>query len=73
MDHILKFKTNINCGGCINTVTPLLNNIPRIKNWNVDTTNPAKILTVDGEDVTEETVINTLQKAGYKAEVVTQA
>ena len=33
-----KFKTNINCGGCINSVTPFLNELKDAE-WNVDTNN----------------------------------
>lgn len=64
----LKFKTNIKCSGCIATVTPFLNDIPEISKWEVDTENPEKILTVEaGDELDEETVISTLEKAGYTA------
>ena len=43
----LKFKTNINCGGCIATVTPVLNTLEGIFKWDVDTANREKILTVE--------------------------
>jgi len=42
----LKFKTNINCGGCIKAVTPHLDKAEGVKSWSVDTVNPDKILTV---------------------------
>ena len=35
--EILKFKTNIKCGGCVETVTPFLNEEQSIRNWQVDT------------------------------------
>lgn len=65
----LKFKTNIMCGSCINTVTPELNNISAIKTWKVDTTSPSKILSIETDDaqITEQ-VLNSLNKLGYKAE-----
>lgn len=64
----LKFKTNIKCGGCIATVTPFLNNIPEISKWEVDINNPEKILTVEAnEQLDAETVVATLEKAGYTA------
>ena len=64
----LKFKTNIKCGGCIATVTPFLNNIPDITKWEVDTDNPEKILTVEASDeLNADTIVNTLEKAGYIA------
>lgn len=64
----LKFKTNIKCSGCIAAVTPFLNDIPEIAKWEVDTDNPDKILTVEASDnLDAETVVNTLEKAGYVA------
>lgn len=65
----LKFKTNIKCAGCIATVTPHLNNLSEISKWEVDTLNPDKILTVEGnEDLDAEVIKSTLSKAGYVAE-----
>ena len=64
----LKFKTNIMCGGCIATVTPHLNSAETVEKWEVDTSNPNKILTVQGENLSEKEVIEKVQKAGYKIE-----
>ncbi|MGN6567556.1 MAG: heavy-metal-associated domain-containing protein [Flavipsychrobacter sp.] len=66
----LKFKTNINCGGCIATVTPFLNDKKGIEKWEVDIANPQKLLTVNTEDLSANDIIETLQKAGYKAEQI---
>ncbi|QHI36555.1 hypothetical protein IMCC3317_19180 [Kordia antarctica] len=66
----LKFKTNINCGGCVSKVTPFLNKQDGVVNWEVDTTNPDKILTIEGDGASEEDVKATLQKIGFKAESV---
>ena len=66
----LKFKTNINCGGCIATVTPSLNNKEGIEKWDVDTANPQKILTVTTENLEASDIIETLRKTGYKAEQI---
>ena len=67
----LKFKTNIKCSGCIAAVTPFLNDLPEIEKWSVDTENPEKILTVEADDqLTAETVVKTLEKAGYVASEV---
>lgn len=65
----MKFKTNINCGGCIASVTPHLNKIEGIS-WNVDTENPDKILTVDSEKVSEAEIIEAVKKAGFEIETV---
>jgi copper chaperone len=67
--NTLKFKTNINCGSCINTVTPFLNRLDEVDEWKVDTESPDKILTVEGEDFTAEEIISILKEAGYTAEV----
>jgi copper chaperone len=64
----LKFKTNINCGGCVANVTPFLNKEEGICEWNVDTTNAQKVLSVTTENLSEAEVIRIVQEAGYKAE-----
>lgn len=67
----LKFKTNIKCGGCIATVTPHLNNISEITKWEVDTQNPDKILTIEGDgQLNAELIKETIIKAGYTAEQI---
>ena len=65
----LKFKTNIKCSGCIETVTPFLNKVSTIDHWEVNTTSADKILTVQGApSLSNEQVVSALEKAGYKAE-----
>lgn len=65
----LKFKTNIKCGGCIATVTPYLDSLTEISNWEVDIANPDKILKVEAiGPLQPEEIITTLEKAGYSAE-----
>ena len=66
----LKFKTNINCSGCVAKVTNELNETVGEGNWNVDTSNPAKPLTVKNTDKTAEQVAAAIRKAGFKAEIV---
>lgn len=65
----LKFKTNINCNGCVAGVTPFLNKIEGIS-WNVDTENEDKILTVETENVTQEEIIKAVKKAGFEVEPI---
>lgn len=60
-----KFKTTINCGGCVATVTPVLNEIAGIKSWDVDTTSKDKILTIESENDLSDTVIAAITKAGF--------
>ena len=66
----IKFKTNINCGSCIKSVTPFLNEVDNIDLWKVDTDNPNKILTVELDDEDDSTVIDAVKKAGYEIEKV---
>ena len=63
-----QFKTNINCGGCIASVKPHLDNAEGICHWEVDTASKDKVLTVKSEGITEQEVISTVQKAGFTIE-----
>ena len=65
-----ELKTTINCGGCVATVTPHLNQIKGIEKWSVDTTNPQKILTVEASELRPEVIVEKLKEAGYKAELL---
>lgn len=67
-NKILKFKTNINCSGCVANVQSLMDTEVGIGNWHVDTNNKEKILTVTATNINEEQIIQTIQKAGYKIE-----
>jgi copper chaperone CopZ len=64
-----KFKTNIKCTGCVATVAPFLDAAVGESKWEVDLTDPSKILTVNAE-TNKDVVIGALEKAGYKAEKV---
>lgn len=63
------FKTNINCGSCVRSVTGFLDSVPGVTIWRVDTDNPDKILSVEGE-VSEATIITAVQEAGFDIEPV---
>ena len=67
---ILKFKTNINCGDCVNKVTPYLDKEESISKWQVDTDSKDKILSVSGEELDPAKVKNLVEEAGFKAETV---
>lgn len=64
----IKFKTNINCGGCLAKVTPFLNNEEGIEKWEVDINNPEKTLTVEVCEIGADKVIEAVEKAGFKIE-----
>lgn len=65
-----QFKTNINCSSCLEKVTPFLNEAKGIEKWEVDTFNREKILTLKSEGISEQEVIEIVQKAGFKIEPI---
>lgn len=67
-----QFKTNINCGGCVASVKPHLDSAEGVCEWNVDTTNKDKILTVKSEGISEEQVLEIIKKTGFKAEPISE-
>ena len=66
----VKYKTNINCGSCIKSVTPFLNELDNVDEWKVDTDNPDKILTVELDDEDSDAVVEAVKSAGYKIEEI---
>ena len=68
--NTFRFKTNINCNNCIVTVTPVLNSSGIIKEWSIDITDPSKILTINGENLTAEYIKEIIKQAGYKADEI---
>jgi len=66
--HKVQFKTNINCGNCIQKVTPILDGIEGIQEWSVDTNTAQKILTVETNIVPAEEIITNIYEAGFDIE-----
>jgi hypothetical protein len=62
----LKYRTNLNCGSCVAAVKPYLDNDPAIRRWAVDTADPNKVLTVEGDGVSAEHVERDVASAGFK-------
>lgn len=69
-NNILRFKTNIHCGGCVGAVRPHLERLSGISSWEVDTENQDKILTVNSSGATAEEVLSVVKKAGFEAEPI---
>ncbi len=69
-NNTLKFKTNINCMGCVSKVTPELDKLTAIENWEVDIRNKDKVLTVEASSDKESEVISAVEKAGFKIEKI---
>jgi copper chaperone len=64
----LSFKTNINCGACVATVTPFLDAESSVNEWSIETQHREKILTVAGEHPDAEAVQEAVRKAGFRIE-----
>lgn len=62
----MQFTTNINCGGCVAKIKSHLDEVNGVCHWNVDTANKEKILTVKSTGITEQEIIETVEKAGFK-------
>ncbi|MEM1003448.1 MAG: cation transporter, partial [Bacteroidota bacterium] len=61
----LTLKTDLHCQGCVNKVSPLLEQHSDIKTWSVDLEPDIKTLTVKGDNVSVSSVNMLLQAAGY--------
>jgi copper chaperone len=66
----LQFKTTIKCAGCLEKVTPFLNERLTPEEWNVDILTPAKILTVNSDKMTAEEVEQKVKQAGFQIEQI---
>jgi len=60
------YKTNINCGGCIATVTPFMEKAKSVEEWSVDTNSKNKLLTVSGNNLNKTEVENLVRSAGFE-------
>ena len=65
----LQFKTNINCGSCIRSVTNFINDVEGVDEWKVDTDNSDKILTVEG-DASAEAIVEAIEDAGFDIKLI---
>lgn len=65
----MKFKTNAKCGGCTAKITESLKSLAPAELWEFDLTDPDKVLTYKGEadDDFAQKVVETIEKAGFKA------
>lgn len=65
--NTFKFKTNIQCDGCLAKVTPHLNELSAINHWAVDLTTPNKTLTVQANNPNaSDQVIDKLKEVGFE-------
>ncbi|MEM9831335.1 MAG: hypothetical protein AAF944_11905 [Bacteroidota bacterium] len=68
-----KFKTNINCGNCVKAVTPQLNKLDKLENWQINTNHPDRILTALTNHNSPEPILQAVVKAGFNAELVEES
>jgi copper chaperone len=66
----IKFKTNMKCSGCIEKVTPALNELAGKGHWFVDLKHSDKTLTIQGDDIPDGQILSAVEKAGFKVEKV---
>lgn len=50
--------------------TPFLNDVAGANNWEVDVQNPDKVLTILTDGVAPEVIVQAVQNAGYRAELL---
>ena len=65
--NTLKFKSNINCTGCLSKVTPFLDKEESIEKWEVNLEHEDRILTVETSTMSEKDVHKVVSKAGFQA------
>lgn len=66
----IALKTNINCGGCVAKVTPVLNKTVGENHWNVNTQSPDKILTITTDNLNADEIVKAIENAGFKAKAI---
>ncbi len=68
--EIFRFKTNINCSGCVSKVESDLNQASGIEEWDVDISNSEKVLTVKSDGISEDEITHLIAKKGFSAEPI---
>lgn len=64
----LKFKTNVKCDACVAKITPHLEKVEGLENWEVDLKDPERTLTATVSNGGGEQIKKALSEAGYQAE-----
>ena len=63
-----KFKTTIQCNGCLSKVTPKLNEILEEQSWSVDLESDDRILTMNDDNVSIDAVVSAVKSVGFQIE-----
>jgi len=64
MTKIQNFQTTINCGSCVRSVTPFLDEVEGVTFWRVDVEDDRKLLTVEGT-ADEAAIVKMVEEAGF--------
>ena len=62
------FKSNLKCEGCIEQIRIPLSQILEIDHWEVDLTNPDKLIFLYGDLIDYKAVISKIGEVGYRLE-----
>lgn len=65
-----RFKTTLNCGGCVSKVKSDLDQAAGIEEWEVNIDNPDKILTVKATNIDPNEVVQIVKSKGFQAEKI---
>jgi len=63
-----RFKTTIQCNGCLSKVTPKLNEFLEEQSWSVDLESDDRILTVNNDNVSVDAVVSAVKSVGFEIE-----
>lgn len=66
-----RYKTNINCLGCVGQVKPHLDQLEQskqIQHWHVDLDDPDRTLTIETNDMSADEIRFVVSEAGFNAE-----
>jgi len=63
-----RFKTTIQCNGCLSKVTPKLNEFLEEQSWSVDLESDDRILTVNDDNVSIDVVVSAVKSVGFEIE-----
>jgi copper chaperone len=64
----MRFKTSLKCGGCVETISGVLNSLKGIVSWKVNLDDPDRTLEIITDTATEEEIIEAVKLKGYRIE-----
>ncbi|MFY0686610.1 MAG: DUF4396 domain-containing protein [Cyclobacteriaceae bacterium] len=64
--NTIQVETDMHCTSCLDKLSPHLNGDAKIKEWSANLDQNTKMLTLSGEEISEEYIASILNKEGYK-------